>query len=1021
VVAGFRRIYAGLLTLAVGGCGFAAEPEGRFRFRSYGSEQGLQDATINSITQDARGFLWIGTETGLLRYDGSQFRKWGHRDGLPESRVLRVLPDQGGGVWAMMATQGVALFREGQFKVPTVQGHPLAPASTSMLRDWEGRVWLLRKDGLYVQTGGEHFQRQGDAPEGKHRAFAASPSRKSILVFSEGRLWTWSQSKGSWESWVDLNAFPEGFLNGLMEDGQGWFWLVGTKMLGYLDPDGRLHMSSTLLPAPVYTGGEVTRDGLGRVWIPTNAGLLWVRGEEHGIIDQSLGLPVKWTNASLMDREGSLWTASASLSRMLDRGYVKTFREADGLPSELVWCLRRDQRGRLWAGTNNGLVWLGPTGWVRVPGTEGLVVDYLEEDARGRLWIASADHAPLLLSPGQVRPSAAPLGIQAPIRALFRDREGFLWFSHQETGGLSRVSPSGDLITQETFPDGLLSGKLGVQALLEDGAGRLWVATDQGLLIREKGRWSRWTQQAGLKQIALDGLGQAADGGVWIYYSEPSGATKLTMAEGRIQVLQHLDSQGLLPSDLIYALGEDPQGTLWVSTDQGQVRVRQGTAFRLGRGVDRSPDEGNGGAMLVERGGDVWVGTTRGLTHILAKNEPPPLPSPLATILQVAWKGHPSQDAGQGGVSLPRDLATLEFRFAASTYVDEASVVYQVRLVGLEDTWRTTDVQQARYPSLASGNYRFEVRAAYPGEAFGVPAAFVFHVERAWWESWWAISATVIAVGVAIHAWVLWRIRRLAAVKERLEAEVFDRTQALRRANDALQEANRALENQSLTDPLTGLHNRRFLSLVAENEAAQVLRVYRESSTGECLPNRDLLFFMVDLDHFKQVNDHFGHGVGDRILQRTAQVLKHAARESDSVIRMGGEEFLILARNFSRAEAPQMAERLRILISQELLHQGDEVVRWTASIGYAAFPFQLSDLDWANWERVTEIADACLYAAKKSGRNAWVGVEAREGLRRAEHGPRIPWEMGALLDEGVLEALSNRKDPFGRKSGEVFG
>lgn len=307
------------------------------------------------------------------------------------------------------------------------------------------------------------------------------------------------------------------------------------------------------------------------------------------------------------------------------------------------------------------------------------------------------------------------------------------------------------------------------------------------------------------------------------------------------------------------------------------------------------------------------------------------------------------------------------------------------------------------------------------GAAAGPSSALGFHVEQPRWRFWVPMALAVLGVAVLGHLWVRWRTRRLAGIKERLEAEVFERTQALRRANEALQEANHALENQSLTDPVTGLHNRRFLSLVIEDEAARVLRTYRESSMAQALPNQDLVFFMLDLDHFKQVNDRYGHGVGDRVLQRTAEVLKKAARESDAVIRTGGEEFLILARNISRNDAPHMAERLRNLMVQEVLHHGDEVIRWTVSIGFAAFPFQLADLDWANWERVTEIADACLFAAKDSGRNTWVGIEAKDGLDRAKHGSRIPWGMPSLLDEGVLEAVSHHKDPFGRRRGQVFG
>jgi len=988
--------------------------EGRFRFRAYGPEQGLKDSTINGMAQDAQGFLWIGTETGLLRYDGSQIRKWTRKEGLPESQVLEVRPDPSGGVWALTATQGAVLLEGGQFHGPRVGDARLAPEATSMVVDPQGRVWLLKKDGLYQQLSKDRFQRAGDVPPGLLRVFAVSTSRGSLLAFGGKTLWEWVIGGQTWKVRAELTDFPESSLNGLLEDGTGRLWLVGTRALGYLDGDSILHMHSGALPGAVYTGGQVNLDPSGRVRVPTSEGLLWLRGQEAGVLGQAEGLPTRWCRASLVDREGNLWVASTTLFRMLDRGQVRSFQERDGLPSDLVWCLHRDQQGRLWAGTNSGLAWLGPKGWHLLPGTEGLVVYFLAEDHQGNLWIAPSNHAPLRLGPGQARASEAPLGLKTTLRALYRDHEGGLWFSPQEAGGLCRINPSGVGILVEELPKAIVSGKLEVQALSEDTAGRLWLATNQGLFARDQGNWRRWTQQDGLKETALDGLAVAADGGVWVYYAEPAGATKVGLKEGHLQVLDHLDAQRFLPSDLVYALQEDPQGTLWVSTDQGVVGVGKRASFPLGRGPDRVPEEGNGGALLVEAKGGAWVGTTRGLMHLLLQGELPVPEVPHPAIVQVLWGGQPRSGQDGGRVVLSRGEATLEFRFSAPTYVDEPSVIYQVRLVGVEDAWRTTEVHLARYPSLGPGEYRFEVRAAYPGGAYGPVAAFTFRVKLAWWESLWFLAVVFLVFVLLVNAWIRWRIHRLARAKARLEAEVFERTHALH-------EANIALENQSLTDPLTGLHNRRFLSLVVEKEAAQVLRTYRKPGSDETRNNEDMVFFMVDLDHFKQVNDHHGHGVGDRILQRTAQVLKHAARESDAVIRMGGEEFLVLARHCSRAEAPQMAERIRSLLAQEVLHQGDEVIRWTASIGFAAFPFQPSDLEWITWERVIEIADACLFSAKKAGRNAWVGIQAREGLRRAEHGPRIPWEVGSLADEGVLEVVSSHRDPFGRRTGEVFG
>jgi diguanylate cyclase (GGDEF)-like protein len=280
-----------------------------------------------------------------------------------------------------------------------------------------------------------------------------------------------------------------------------------------------------------------------------------------------------------------------------------------------------------------------------------------------------------------------------------------------------------------------------------------------------------------------------------------------------------------------------------------------------------------------------------------------------------------------------------------------------------------------------------------------------------------AIVAALLAffAGMGLAAWVLLRRTKvLAEENEVLEEKLDSLSLDLETTNHALAEAKVALASQSLLDPLTMLHNRRFLSVVIDNDVAKTLRVYRANGP-ELQPNQDLVFFMVDLDHFSRINEYYGHQVGDQVLQMGSKILRGSFRETDAIIRWGGEEFLILARNTSRAQAPALAERVRSLMSiQSLVLQSGEVVRWTCSVGFTAFPFQPKDLAWLTWDRVVELADACLDMAKQSGRNSWVGIQARQGLDRAQHGSRLPWEIKNLAEEGVLDVFSSRRDPYAK-------
>jgi diguanylate cyclase (GGDEF)-like protein len=192
-----------------------------------------------------------------------------------------------------------------------------------------------------------------------------------------------------------------------------------------------------------------------------------------------------------------------------------------------------------------------------------------------------------------------------------------------------------------------------------------------------------------------------------------------------------------------------------------------------------------------------------------------------------------------------------------------------------------------------------------------------------------------------------------------------------------LAHANHELLDASLTDPLTGVRNRRFFINSIKTDVQQILRSFISSPSHE-IRNRDLVFYLIDIDHFKKVNDQFGHKVGDQVLLEIARRINSAARLSDAVIRWGGEEFLLLSRYTDRKEAHILANRLlgsvgstpfRVEGIQEQLHI-------TCSVGWAVFPWSEKDPKLVPHEQVLTLSDFALYQAKGSGRNRAVGLLA---------------------------------------------
>lgn len=247
----------------------------------------------------------------------------------------------------------------------------------------------------------------------------------------------------------------------------------------------------------------------------------------------------------------------------------------------------------------------------------------------------------------------------------------------------------------------------------------------------------------------------------------------------------------------------------------------------------------------------------------------------------------------------------------------------------------------------------------------------------------------------------------LREAKETLEQRVLERTQELSKANEALAE-------QSLTDPLTGLRNRRYLVEQAPADVALVDRYYRDQNAapGEQLgENVDLLFLMLDIDHFKQINDQYGHSAGDRVLEQVRDILNQSIRESDTAVRWGGEEFLIMARFTDACFAPRLAERLRRSMAEYEFDLGrDLTVRLTCSLGYAQYPIFPARPGHVHWEEVINVADQCLYAAKRTWRDAWVGVRWAELPPPRSLPKRLTRVLPELIESGHLEVATSGPD-----------
>ncbi|MBV8049994.1 MAG: GGDEF domain-containing protein, partial [Acidobacteriaceae bacterium] len=211
-----------------------------------------------------------------------------------------------------------------------------------------------------------------------------------------------------------------------------------------------------------------------------------------------------------------------------------------------------------------------------------------------------------------------------------------------------------------------------------------------------------------------------------------------------------------------------------------------------------------------------------------------------------------------------------------------------------------------------------------------------------------------------------------------------------RRLDKQLAQAYRDLREDSFTDLLTGVKNRRFFATTIEGDAKQAIRAYSAPGSVTAARNQDLAFYLIDADSFKDVNDRFGHDAGDELLIQMAHRIARAIRYSDVLIRWGGDEFLVLSRYTDRGDSVSLAARVLSSLGDEEFHlRCGASVRSTCSIGWAVFPWFVHQPDGVPYEEILRLADSALYEAKRTGRNRGVGM-----LPGAEQSVPKPGERG---------------------------
>jgi signal transduction histidine kinase/ligand-binding sensor domain-containing protein len=762
----------------------------------WGQEQGFPRGPVYAITQTPDGYLWIGTQAGLVRFDGWNFALIRDSSGrFPISNVLGLQSAPDGSLWVRLQGAGLLRYRNGVFDRAPIRAFD--SSITAMSQNPRG-------DLLVVMTGDGVLTYQGSKAEILQPA-AALP-RSPVLSLAEtpdGDLWLGTRDAG-------LVHVPKGAgspvraglgdekINCILPDGAHGLW-IGTDD-GIVHWNGSARASTALAPKMSgYQALAMMRDRDGNLWIGTDSqGLLRVNGQDVASLPTQAGAPSPSVTALFEDRQGNLWAGSSSgLDRFRDSLFV-SYSTPEGVPTDGSNPLYVDEENRMWFPPVTGGLW-----WVR-NGREGAIhqagldhdIVYSIAGRPGELWLGRQHGGLTQVRWKDGRQDGAfttktythANGLaQDSVYSVYESRDGTVW-AGTLSGGVSKLHDG--RFTTYTISQGLASNT--VAAILQTSDGTTWFGTPTGLSALTKDRWVSYAQRDGLPSDNINCLYEDSAGVLWVGTSEGLAFRDSLEFQGIAAVPPQLREQ-------ILGLAEDRLGAMWIATTDHVLRIDRAKLmhgfltpgdireFTVADGLRGTEGVKRQQSVVADSLGRIWFSLTRGDSVVdpsrLNRNEVPVIPH----IQSISADDVPIPLGSSIRIRPGRRRILLEFVGLNLSIPDR--VHYRYKLDGFDRDWNgPVSRREAIYTNLSPGSYTFHLMASDTDGVWNSgEASLAFTFEPEFWQTWWFRIALVAACALGVLAIYRLRLRQMTKqLSLRFEERLSERTRIAQELHDTL-------------------------------------------------------------------------------------------------------------------------------------------------------------------------------------------------------------------------------------------